>query len=400
MPAAASTNRAILVVLDGVGVGELPDAGDYGDRGTSTLSHVITAAGGLDLPSLASLGLGRVPGVEGIPPADEPSASFGRMAEQGAGKDSTAGHWELAGLVVDRPFPTYPDGFPADLIEAFETAIGRRTLGNFPCSGTEIIARLGEEHCRTKRPIVYTSADSVFQVAAHEDLFSLEELYRICETARDMLVGEHAVARVIARPFEGQPGRFVRTAGRRDFSLAPHEPTLLNRACEAGLPVTTVGKIFDLYAGSGITEHRPSKGNSRTIELLLDAIRGEDGIEPRGGIIAANLVDFDMLFGHRNDPAGFARALKVFDDALPAIVGELREGDLLVVTADHGNDPTTPGTDHTREYVPLLAAGPGFSRGIDLGTRETFADVAATFAAHLGLEHKGAGRSFLEEIAP
>lgn len=404
MPDAAVMKRAILIVLDGVGVGELPDAGDYGDRGASTLNHVIAATGGLDLPALASLGLGRVAGVRGIPASLDPAASFGRMAELGAGKDSTAGHFELAGLVVQEAFPTYPRGFPPDLIEKIEKTIGRSTIGNFPCSGTEIIARLGEEHLRTGSPIVYTSADSVFQVAAHEDLFPLEELYRICETARTLLRGEHAVARVIARPFRGEPGRFVRTAGRRDYSLAPHGPTVLNRASEAGMPVVAVGKIFDLYAGSGITDHRPSKGNTQTIELLKDVVSAsspeEASRKARGSIIAANLVDFDMLYGHRNDPAGFARALMEFDDALPGIVAGLRKDDLLIITADHGNDPTTAGTDHTREYVPLLVCGPAFRQGVDLGTRDTFADVAATMAAHLELDPPEAGTSFLGEIAP
>lgn len=388
-----------MIVLDGVGIGALPDAEDFGDTGTSTLSHVIAAAGGLELPALAALGLGNIPGVEGMPSPESTAACYGRMAEQGAGKDSTAGHWELAGLVVEKPFPTYPGGFPDDLVAAFEERTGRGALGNCACSGTEIIVRLGEEHLATGNPIVYTSADSVFQVAAHEDIITLEELYEICAAARDLLQGEHAVARVIARPFTGRPGSFVRTAGRRDYSLPPHGPTLLNRAQDAGMRVLAIGKVYDLYAGSGITDHRPSKGNAQTVELLAEALMEQPtAAEPNGGIVIANLVDFDMLYGHRNDPAGFARALAEFDAALPGLLCRLRPGDLLCITADHGNDPTTPGTDHTREYVPLLVTGPGFAAGKDLGTRSTFADLGATLAEYLGLSGLEAGTSFLKEI--
>jgi len=380
-------------------------------RGTDTLSHVAAACGGLELPVLAALGLGNIPGVSGVPAADAPRACFGRMAEAGAGKDSTAGHWELAGLVVERPFPTYPAGFPRDLIEAFERAIGRATLGNIAASGTEIISRLGREHMETGRPIVYTSADSVFQIAAHESVIPPAELYSICAAARELLRGGHAVARVIARPFEGEPGRFVRTAGRRDFSLPPHGPTLLTRASEAGCGVLAIGKVFDLYAGAGVTEHQPSKGNARTMELLTRAVEdggGDSGDRSNGcgdrnngcGFIIANLVDFDMLYGHRNDPAGFARALEEFDRDLPGLLDRLAPDDLLLITADHGNDPTTPGTDHTREYVPLLATGPAFAAGRDLGTRATFADAGATCAEHLGLPPLEAGHSFLAEMTP
>ncbi len=394
--------RAVLIVLDGVGIGELPDAALYGDEGTNTLSHVIAAAGGLELPALASLGLGNIPGVEGIPPAADPAASFGRMAEKSAGKHSTTGHWELAGLVVAKAFPTYPDGFPESVVRIFEREIGKKTLGNFPCSGTEIIERLGKEHLETRRPIIYTSADSVFQVAAHEDVMTNDELYLICEKARALLKDEHAVSRVIARPFEGEPGAFRRTAGRRDFSLPPHGPTLLNLASDGGGTVLAIGKIFDLYAGSGIGRRLPSKSNAQTIELLLRALSDQDGANEKtgidGGIILANLVDFDMLFGHRNDPSGFAQALVEFDAALPEILGCLDRDDFLVITADHGNDPTTPGTDHTREYVPLLAFGQSITGNRNLGTRESFADAGAAMAEFLGLPPLGTGRSFLKEI--
>jgi len=399
--------RVIIIVLDGVGVGELPDAASYGDVGTNTLSHVIAAVGGLELPHLANLGLGNIPGVEGIPQESRPGASYGRMAERGAGKDSTAGHWELAGLIVEHPFPTYPEGFPKDLVHEFEARIGRKVLGNFPCSGTEILVQLGEEHLTTGRPILYTSADSVFQIAAHEEVIALGELYRMCEAARAMLTGEHAVARVIARPFVGPPGRFERTAKRRDFSLVPHGPTLLSLAAATGMRVLAIGKVFDLYAGHGITAHLPSKGNTQTIELLRQALAGDTAESAPGEIIIANLVDFDTLYGHRNDAEGFARALREFDDALPALLDGLRESDLLMITADHGNDPTTPGTDHTREHVPLLVCGPPYGggtqetrvrAGCDLGLRTTFADLGATCAAYLQITPPSAGESFLEEI--
>lgn len=385
--------RTVIIILDGVGIGALPDAGEYGDVGTNTLSHVINAVPGLRLPNLASLGLGRIRGVVGVPEAASPQASFGRMAEKSKGKDSTTGHWELAGLVVEKAHPTYPDGFPGDVIEAFEKAIGRGTLGNIPASGTEIIASLGDEHLRTGRPIVYTSADSVFQVAVHHDVMTEEELYRACRIARGLLKGDHAVCRVIARPFEGRSGQYVRTAGRKDFSLPPPGPTLFDRAEEAGMSVLAIGKVFDLYAGSGIELHWSAKGNTEIIEKIIEAL-GRD----EAAIIIANLVDFDMLYGHRNDPKGFAKALKEFDDAVPDILERLRDADLFMITADHGNDPTTPGTDHTREYVPLLVGGPAFKKGRDLGTRGSFADAGATAAEFLGLPRLGAGRSFLGEI--
>jgi phosphopentomutase len=385
--------RAFLIVLDGVGVGALPDAGDYGDAGSHTLAHVAEANGGLRVPNLERLGLGRITGVRGVRPVADASGSFGRMAERSPGKDSTTGHWEMAGLVLDRPFPTYPHGFPVPLLDALSRRVGRGWIGNVAASGTEIIQRLGAEHQRTGALIVYTSADSVFQVAAHEQTVPLDELYAICRTARELLTGEHAVGRVIARPFEGDPGGYRRTARRRDFSLPPPRPTLLDRLVEHGLAVVTVGKVDDLFAGRGVTEALHTTDNAEGEALLIDLARrsGE-------GLVFANLVDFDTLYGHRNDPAGFARALERFDDRLSEMLGRLRADEICLVTADHGNDPTTPSTDHSREYVPLLVAGPRARRGVDLGTRATFADVSASLSELFGLARPAAGTSFIREV--
>jgi phosphopentomutase len=385
--------RAFLIVLDGVGVGALPDAGDYGDAGSHTLAHVAEANGGLRVPNLERLGLGRITGVRGVRPVADASGSFGRMAERSPGKDSTTGHWEMAGLVLDRPFPTYPHGFPVPLLDALSRRVGRGWIGNVAASGTEIIQRLGAEHQRTGALIVYTSADSVFQVAAHEQTVPLDELYAICRTARELLTGEHAVGRVIARPFEGNPGGYRRTARRRDFSLPPPRPTLLDRLVEHGLAVVTVGKVDDLFAGRGVTEALHTTDNAEGEALLIDLARrsGE-------GLVFANLVDFDTLYGHRNDPAGFARALERFDDRLSEMLGRLRADEICLVTADHGNDPTTPSTDHSREYVPLLVAGPRARRGVDLGTRATFADVSASLSELFGLARPAAGTSFIREV--
>lgn len=385
-------DRVILIVLDSCGAGEAPDAAAYGDAGASTLSHTARACGGLRLPVLGRLGLGRIVPVDGVPPDPAPAGAFGKMAEASPGKDSTTGHWELAGVVLDRPFPTYPRGFPPEVIEPFEARIGRRVLGNRPASGTQIIAELGEEHLRTGSPIVYTSADSVFQVAAHEARVPVEELYRYCRIAREILAGPHAVSRVIARPFAGAPGRFVRTDRRRDFSLPPPEPTVLDHLQDAGVPVLAIGKVADLFAGRGITEavhtHDDLDGLRRTLEAL--AAR-------RRGLVFTTLVDLDSLYGHRNDPRGYGADLERIDGALGSIVAGLGERDLLIVTADHGNDPTTPGTDHTREYVPLLLAGPRVRAGADLGVRRTFADVGATVAEALGAGLPRAGMSLLGE---
>ncbi len=386
-----AVRRAIVLVLDSTGIGELPDAARYGDEGSSTIPHVATAVGGLRLPNLEALGLGRVVPIAGVTPVPHPEGAFGRMTEQSAGKDSTTGHWELMGLILTRPFPTYPAGFPPEIIRAFEAAVGGPALGNTPASGTAIIAELGEEHLRTGYPIVYTSADSVFQIAAHEDAVPVHQLYDWCLAARRLLVGVHAVSRVIARPFVGRPGAFQRTDRRRDFSLPPTGPTVLDALAEHGVPTFAIGKIGDLFAERGITEavhtHDDLDGLARTTEVHRRIDRG---------LIFVNVVDLDTVFGHRNDVAGYARQLERIDAALGPLLTAVGEETLLIITADHGNDPTTPSTDHSREYVPLLARGPGIRRGSDLGTRRTFADVGASVAAAFGVPWPGPGSSFLE----
>ena len=380
----------VIVVLDSCGIGALPDADRYGDEGSSTLPHTAEAIGGIRLPTLEGLGLGRIVPVRGVAPLAHPVGAFGRMAERSPGKDTTTGHWEMMGIILDRPFPTYPDGFPAEVIEAFERRIGTRTLGNTVASGTEIIEELGPEHERTGYPIVYTSADSVFQIAAHEDVVPVEQLYRICAAAREVLTGPHAVSRVIARPFRGRAGRYERTDRRRDFSLAPPRRTVLDAIVAAGYEVTGVGKIPDIFAGRGITRgvhtHDDLDGVARTAEAM-------DGLAT--GMVLANLVDLDSKYGHRNDPVGYGRDLEAIDAALAEVLRRVGDSDLLLVTADHGNDPTTPSTDHSREYTPILVAGPRVRAGADLGTRETFADVGATVAAALGVPWDGPGTSFL-----
>lgn len=385
--------RVFLIVLDGVGIGELPDAGDYGDRGSHTLLHVAEAMQGLRLPHLEALGLGRLLDLPGVRPAAAPTGARARLAELSKGKDSTTGHWELAGVVSERAFPTYPHGFPDDLLRALAPKIGREWMGNVVGSGTDVIARFGAEHQKSGRPIVYTSADSVFQIAAHEGTIPLEELYEICRTVRAALPPEHAVGRVIARPFVGEPGAYSRTPNRRDFSLEPPEPTLLDRLVGTGHPVVTVGKVDDLFAGRGVTEAIHTKNNVEGEDVLTSLAR-----RPGQGLVFANLVDFDQLYGHRNDVPGFARALEQFDERLEELLAHLRPDEMCWITADHGNDPTTPSTDHAREYTPLLIAGPRVRPGVDLGTRETFADVAATLADLFGVTKPRWGRSFLREV--
>ena len=380
--------RAVILVLDGVGVGAAPDAATYGDTGSDTLGNLARALGGLSLPNLAAAGLGNVAPIEGVAPTASPEAAWGKMRPASAGKDSTTGHWEIAGLHLERPFPTYPNGFPQQLLDEFSRATGRGVIGNVPASGTEIIARLGAEHERTGKFIVYTSADSVFQIAAHERVVPLEELYAACETARAMLVAPHDVSRVIARPFIGSSGAYQRTTNRRDYALAPPDETLLDDLAGAGVPRAGVGKVDDLFAGRGLRA-RHTTSNAEGIEFILEWLHGE-----QGGLLFANLVDFDTLYGHRNDTAGFERALREFDDALPAIRSALREDDLLFITADHGNDPTTRSTDHAREYVPLLALGDPV-HPVPLGERETFADLGATVAEWLNVGFRGRGTSFL-----
>ena len=385
------TRRAIIIVLDGVGIGAAPDADDYGDAGSDTLGNLSRALGGLELPNLAAAGLGNIAPLNGVPPTDAASAAWARMHPRSAGKDSTTGHWEIAGVHLARPFPTYPDGFPPEVIDRFTRETGRPVIGNCVGSGTAVLDLFGPEHVRSGAWIVYTSADSVFQIAAHEDVISLEELYRACETARGMLVPPNDVSRVIARPFTGSEGRFARTANRRDYSIQPPEETLLDALAAAGIPREGVGKVDDLFAGRSIVS-RHVKDNREGIALIVDWIQGD-----RSGLLFCNLVDFDQLYGHRNDAPGFHLALREFDAALPTIRAALREDDLLFVTADHGNDPTTPSTDHARESVPLLAFGRRV-RPAAVGDRETFSDLGATIAEWLGVGFRGRGMSFLSRV--
>jgi phosphopentomutase len=384
-------DRVVLIVLDSCGCGAAPDAAQYGDAGSDTLGNLSVKVGGLTLPHLQGLGLGHLTTILGVPPVAQPRGAYGKMRESSAGKDTTTGHWEMAGLQVDRAFPTYPEGFPADLISRFEKQIGRGVLGNKPASGTAIIEELGPEHLKTGKPIVYTSADSVFQIAAHEEMIPLDELYRISEIARK-LCDQLPVARVIARPFIGEPGAFKRTYNRRDFSMPPAQATVLDAIADAGLPVIGVGKIWDIFAGRGITENLHSEGNADGCRLTLEAL---DKLER--GVVFTNLVDFDMLYGHRRDPGGYYRALQEFDAFLPKLQERLGPKDLVVLTADHGNDPTFKGTDHTREYVPLLAMS-ARAAGHDLGTRLGFYDIAQTLSSVFGLPPRPRGLSFLDAV--
>ena len=385
--------RIFLIILDGVGIGALPDAAEYGDVGTNTLLHVAEAVGGLRLPQLEKLGLGNLLALPGVRALAGPSGARGVLGQRSKGKDSTTGHWELAGHVTTRAFPTYPNGFPEALLDRWVRRVGRGWMANVVGSGTDIIARYGEEHQRTGRYIVYTSADSVFQVAAHEDTVPLEELYEACRRARVLLDGEHAVGRVIARPFVGAPGSYRRTPNRRDFSVEPPVPTLLDHLVARGEPVVSVGKVDDLFAGRGVSESLHTKSNAEGEEVLAGLARRSGR-----GLVFANLVDFDQLYGHRNDPVGFARALEEFDARFEEVLAHLRSDEMCLITADHGNDPTDASTDHSREYAPLLIAGPRVRAGADLGIRETSADVAATLAEAFGLGPTGDGRSFLKEV--
>jgi phosphopentomutase len=393
LPMMRECERVIVLILDSCGVGELPDAADYDDQGSNTIANTAAAVGGLDLPHLRELGLGNIIPIEGVPPVSAPLGSFGKMATLSSGKDSTVGHWELMGLVTTRPFPVYPEGFPEVIIKRFREATGLEILGNRPASGTEIIKELGEEHCRTGKPILYTSADSVFQLAAHEEVIPIEKQYEICRKAREILFGEHGVARVIARPFVGRPGSFTRTERRKDFSLAPPSDTLLDLLKRSGIEVTGIGKVEDLFGGRGFTRTIHTKSNDHGMEVI-----GQVMVEQRRGLIFANLVDFDMLWGHRNDYQSFAKGLEAFDRKLPDYLALLGGGDLFIITADHGCDPTTPSTDHSREYVPLLVTSPGIRAGVDLGTRTTLGDVGATVSEALGFPPFGCGVSFLKEI--
>lgn len=373
-----SVKRIFLIVLDSVGIGEAPDAADFGDAGSNTLA-AAAASRFFDLPELGRLGLFNIDGVSCRPAAAEPEGSFARMTERSKGKDTTIGHWEIAGVISPRPLPTYPNGFPPEVIEAFRQKTGRGVLCNRPYSGTEVIRDYGREHLETGALIVYTSADSVFQIAAHESIVPPEQLYEYCRIARELLQGEHGVGRVIARPFEGE-WPFVRTPRRHDFSLEPPSETMLDRTKAAGLDVIAVGKIHDIFAGRGDTEHIFTSGNTDGIARAIALAK-----RPFHGLCFVNLVDFDMLYGHRNDPDGYARALTEFDRALPKLLAGLGEGDVLMITADHGCDPATPSTDHSREYTPWLIAGPAVRPGVNLGTLPTFADISATVLDAFGL---------------
>jgi len=386
--------RVVIMVLDGAGVGAMPDAVLYGDANASTIPNVSQIAGGLKLPQLTSLGLGNIAVVQGVPPSPSPRASFGTMGMSSPGKDTTTGHWELAGLVLQEPFPVYPGGFPPEVIEPFKESIGRDILGNQPASGTEIIQELGEKHLKTGFPIVYTSADSVFQVAAHEEIVPVSLLYDWCRIARSLLKGKHAVSRVIARPFEGKPGRFKRTERRKDFALSPPCSTLLDWVSRAGKEVAVVGKVKDIFNGKGVTRHIPAAGgNSAVTSGILEAMN-----KVKEGLIWANLGDFDTLYGHRNNAEGFARALEEFDRFLLLLSEYINPLDMMVITADHGCDPTWPGTDHTREFVPLLIWGDPVKKGVSLGTCTSLADLGATAMDYLQVRGTLDGDSFWDLI--
>ncbi|MFV0314052.1 MAG: phosphopentomutase [Anaerotignum sp.] len=388
--------RAIIVVLDSVGIGELPDAKDFGDVGSNTLVNIKKARPQTELKNMCALGLGNIQGEEIhlLGKTTSPQGSFAKMAEKSIGKDTTTGHWEMAGIITKKPFPTYTEtGFPKEIMDAFEQAIGTKTLGNFAASGTQIIEDLGPEHIKTGYPIIYTSADSVFQIAAHEEIISVEKLYDMCQIARNLLCGDYAVARVIARPFVGKEGNFTRTKNRKDFSLEPTGITVLDLAQEKGLNVTAIGKIEDIFEHKGITRSDHTTNNTDGIDKTILFTK-----EEFEGILFTNLVDTDMIYGHRNDVEGYATALEYFDSKLPEIMAEMKEDDILFITADHGCDPTTPSTDHSREYVPLLVYGKKIKAGVDLGIRKTFADLGQTIADYLDLDAHFEAESFLSEI--
>lgn len=383
--------RLFLIVLDSVGIGEAPDAAQFGDEGSNTVRAAVEA--GADLPNLRRLGLFNIDGMDWTEPEAAPIGAFGRMREASMGKDTTIGHWEIAGVVSPKPLPTFPDGFPPEIIRNFEKLTGRKVICNKPYSGTQLLLDYGREHVETGALMVYTSADSVFQVAAHEDIVPIEELYHDCELAREMLTGDYAVGRVIARPFVGEYPNYTRTARRHDYSLQPPRATMLNNLEDAGYECIGVGKISDIFAGSGITQQIRTQNNTDGIAKTLDLM--ENDFE---GICFVNLVDFDMVYGHRNDAPGYARALMEFDQALPKFMEQMGEDDLLIITADHGCDPSTPSTDHSREYTPMLAWSKKIRPGANLGTRITFADIGATVLEYFGLENRTDGQSFLKEI--
>ena len=387
-------NKITVVVLDSVGIGELPDAPKYGDTGAHTLGHILEKVPNVKLPHMQQLGLGNIAPLAQVSPTDQPTGYYGKMAEISVGKDTMTGHWELMGLKVSTPFQTYPNGFPRDLIARFENETGRKVIGNKPASGTEILDELGAKHMETGAFIVYTSADSVFQIAAHEDVIPLDELYRACEIARKLtLEPEYSVGRVIARPFVGSPGDFKRTPNRHDYAVSPPEPTLLNSLKAADRDVIAVGKINDIFSGEGITRTYPTKSNLHGIEKTIELMK-----EDFNGLLFTNLVDFDSLYGHRRDPVGYAKALEEFDAHLPEMLASVKEGEILILTADHGNDPIHAGTDHTREYVPLLVYSPSFTGTGSLGVRGAYADLAATIADNFSVHASNHGKSFLRQL--
>ncbi|HEV7682305.1 MAG TPA: phosphopentomutase [Pyrinomonadaceae bacterium] len=387
-------NRIVLIVLDGAGIGAMPDAPEWGDAGSDTLGHILESRK-LNLPNLQRYGLGNVRPLQNVPPLDQPVGSYGRCALKSNGKDTTTGHWEMAGIILEQAFPLYPNGFPQSVLDRFISETGvPGVLGNIPASGTEIIKDLGEEHVKSGMPIVYTSGDSVFQIAAHEEVIPLDRLYEICETARRILDGEHKVGRVIARPFLGEPGNFYRTENRHDYAVPPPRANLLPALKDEDLDVVCIGKIASIYDSLGVTEDLTAKNNQQSIDQTIHAL-GQD----TRGLIFSNLVDFDMLYGHRRDTEGYAKALEHFDSSLPHIEAALRAGDLMIITADHGNDPTFPGTDHTREYAPLLVYGKTARPGVNLGTRGSLADIGQTVATNFGLKLT-AGESFLANVVP
>ena len=392
MPNESAFNRITLIVLDGAGIGAMPDAPAWGDAGSDTFGHICESRQ-LNLPNLQGLGLGNIRPLAGVPAIANPRGGFGKCALKSNGKDTTTGHWEMAGIVLERAFPTYPKGFPQQVIDEFidKTSVPG-ILGNMPASGTEIIKDLGDEHVRTGKPIVYTSADSVFQIAAHEEVIHLDRLYEICEIARDLLRGEHEVGRVIARPFLGQPGAFYRTENRHDYAVPPPRENLLPLLSDNGLDVVSIGKIASIYDSEGVTQDLTAKNNEQSIDQTIKALN-----DKTRGLIFSNLVDFDMLYGHRRDTEGYARALEHFDSRWPEIENAMTDGDLLMITSDHGNDPTFPGTDHTREYAPLIVYGKKARRGVNLGTRESLADIGRTIAENFRL-NLAAGESFLGEL--
>lgn len=385
-------NRIILIVLDGAGIGAMPDAPEWGDEGSDTFGHILESRL-VRLPNLQRYGLGNVRPLENVPPLAQPDGSYGRCALKSNGKDTTTGHWEMAGIILDQAFPTYPNGFPRPVIDSFIAETGvPGILGNIPASGTEIIRELGDEHVKTGKPIVYTSGDSVFQIAAHEDVIPLPRLYGICEIARRLLDGEHRVGRVIARPFLGQTGSFYRTENRHDYAVPPPRENLLPALKDENLDVVCIGKIASIYDSVGVTEDLTAKNNQQSIDQTIHALQ-----QKTRGLIFSNLVDFDMLYGHRRDTEGFARALEHFDSRVPEIESAMRDDDLMIITADHGNDPSFPGSDHTREYAPLLVYGKKARRGVDLGTRASLSDIGQTIAENFGLRLT-AGDSFLRSV--